>query len=53
MIETRKLAAVMFTDIVGYTNLMSKDEQKAMALLKKNRELQKYPLYETLLCLPK
>ncbi len=41
MTEQRKLAAVMFTDIVGYTALMSKDEQKAMALLKKNRELQK------------
>ena len=41
MTETRKLAAVMFTDIVGYTALMSRDEQKAMALLKKNRELQK------------
>ncbi len=41
MTEKRKLAAVMFTDIVGYTALMSKDEQKAMALLKKNRELQK------------
>jgi len=40
MTEQRKLAAVMFTDIVGYTALMSKDEQKAMALFKKNRELQ-------------
>ena len=39
MTEQRKLAAVMFTDIVGYTTLMSKDEQKALALLKKNREL--------------
>ena len=41
MKETRKLAAVMFTDIIGYTALMSKDERKALALLKKNRELQK------------
>lgn len=41
MKEIRKLAAVMFTDIAGYTTLMSKDEQKAMTLLKKNRELQK------------
>ena len=40
MNDQRKLAAVMFTDIVGYTALMSKDEQKAMALLKENRELQ-------------
>ena len=40
MTEQRKLAAVMFTDIAGYTALMSKDEQKALALLKKNREMQ-------------
>jgi len=40
MTEKRKLAAVMFTDIAGYTALMSKDEQKALALLQKNRELQ-------------
>ena len=40
MTEKRKLAAVMFTDIAGYTALMSKDEQKALALLRKNRELQ-------------
>jgi len=39
--ETRKLAAVMFTDIAGYTALMSKDEQKAMAIVKENRMLQK------------
>ncbi|MCK5148982.1 tetratricopeptide repeat protein [bacterium] len=41
MTEQRKLAAVMFTDIVGYTALMSKDEQKVLTLLQKNRELQK------------
>jgi adenylate cyclase len=41
MKEHRKLAAVMFTDIAGYTSLMSKDEQKALALLQKNRDLQK------------
>jgi len=43
--EQRKLAAVMFTDIAGYTALMSKDEQKALTLLQKNRELQQ-PLAE-------
>ena len=37
----RKLAAIMFTDIVGYTALMSQDEQKALELLKTNRELLK------------
>lgn len=41
MTETRKLAAVMFTDIIGYTTQMSKNEQKALSILGKNRELQK------------
>ena len=35
----RQLAAIMFTDIVGYTAIMGKDEQKALALLKKNKEI--------------
>src|SRR5450432_736095 len=41
MPQFRQLAAIMFTDIVGYTALMGNDEQKAFELLKKNRELQK------------
>jgi len=41
MSQTHQLAAIMFTDIVGYTALMGNDEQKAFELLKKNRELQK------------
>ena len=40
MNEQCKLAAVMITDIVGYTSLMSKDEQKTQALLQKNWDLQ-------------
>ena len=40
MTEERRLAAVMFTDIVGYTAMMSKDEHMALSLLEKNRELQ-------------
>ena len=36
---TRRLAAIMFTDIAGYTEQMSKDEDKAFALIKKKREL--------------
>jgi adenylate cyclase len=36
----------MFTDIVGYTALMGNNEEKAFALLKTNRELQK-PVIET------
>ena len=35
----RKLAAIMFTDIVGYTELTSTDEEKAFNLIKKKREL--------------
>ena len=41
MSQSRQLAAIMFTDIAGYTSLMEKDEQKAIELLKTNRELQK------------
>lgn len=37
----RKLAAIMFTDIVGFTSLMGEDENRALALLQKNREFQK------------
>jgi class 3 adenylate cyclase len=44
-VSTRQLAAVMFTDIVGYTALMGNDEQKAFQLLRKNREIQK-PIIE-------
>ncbi len=36
----RRLAAIMFTDIVGYTALMGKDEKKAFECLKKNRRIQ-------------
>jgi len=35
----RKLAAIMFTDIVGYTSLMGSDEAKAMQLLHTNRRI--------------
>ncbi len=45
MPQSRQLAAIMFTDIVGYTALMGDDEQKAFEILTKNRELQK-PLIE-------
>ena len=40
MTQSRQLAAIMFTDIVGYTALMGEDEQKAFELLRKNREIQ-------------
>jgi adenylate cyclase len=41
MPQTRQLAAIMFTDIVGYTALMGNDEQKAFELLNINRAIQK------------
>lgn len=37
----RKHAAIMFTDIVGYTALMGKDENRALSVLQKNREIHK------------
>lgn len=46
MTSSRQLAAIMFTDIVGYTALMGHDEKKAFDILRKNRLLQK-PLIET------
>src|SRR3954467_8377201 len=45
MSSTRQLAAIMFTDIVGYTTLMGNDEESAFEILHKNRQLQK-PLIE-------
>ena len=45
MSQSRQLAAIMFTDIVGYTALMGNDEQRAFELLNKNREIQK-PIIE-------
>jgi adenylate cyclase len=45
MSQTRHLAAIMFTDIVGYTALMGNDEKKAFELLSKNRWIQK-PIIE-------
>jgi TolB-like protein/class 3 adenylate cyclase/Tfp pilus assembly protein PilF len=41
MSQSRQLAAIMFTDIVGYTALMGEDEQRAFNLLNKNRQLQR------------
>ena len=41
MPQTRQLAAIMFTDIVGYTALMGNDEEKAFDLLRKNRQVQR------------
>ena len=40
-----QLSAIMFSDIVGYTALMGRNEAKALELLKRNRKIQK-PLIE-------
>jgi class 3 adenylate cyclase len=45
MLQSRQLAVIMFTDIVGYTALMGNYEQKAFAILNKNRALYK-PIIE-------
>ncbi len=37
----RRLAAIMFTDIVGYTALMGSDEDKAFQVIRKNRRIHK------------
>ena len=39
MSQSRQLAAIMFTDIVGYTALMEQDEKKAFDVLKKNLDI--------------
>ena len=36
--QHRRLAAIMFTDMVGYTAVMGEDEPKALRLLQKNRD---------------
>lgn len=40
MPENRRLTAIMFTDIVGYTALMGKDERKAHEMIYANRKIQ-------------
>ena len=45
MSQVRQLAAILFTDIVGYTALMGNDEKKAFHLLRINREIHK-PIIE-------
>jgi len=37
--EKHKLAAIVFTDLVGFTRIMGRDEQEGLELLQKQREL--------------
>ena len=37
--ETRKLAAIMFTDMVGYSALSQRDDKLALELLEEHRQL--------------
>ena len=46
MPQSRQLAAIMFTDIVGYTALMGKDEVEAINVLERNRLLHKSAIQE-------
>jgi len=44
--KQRRLAAIMFTDIVGYTSLMGKDEDQAFKILHKNREIHRTMIHK-------
>jgi class 3 adenylate cyclase len=41
MSQSRQLAAIMFTDIVGYTAMMGKDSDKALELVRISKKIQK------------
>ena len=40
---TRRLSAIMFTDVVGYSTLMAADELRALGLLRSHEESQPCP----------
>ena len=44
-IVKRQSAAVMFTDIAGYTDIMAIDEEKALLLLQEKRQVLKQPVF--------
>lgn len=41
MNKTRRIAVVMFSDVVGYTAMMGEDEATALTMLQKNHQMQK------------
>jgi len=40
MPENRQLAAILFSDIVGYTSMMEQNEANTLEIVRKNREIQ-------------
>ena len=40
--EERRLTAILFSDISGYSTLMGENEEKALALLEKNRKIHRF-----------
>jgi class 3 adenylate cyclase len=48
MTQTRQLAAIMFTDIVGYTALMGNDEKKHLNYLIKTGRFKNQSLNNTM-----
>jgi adenylate cyclase len=46
MPEHRQLAAIMFTDIVGYTAMMQKNEQHAISLLDRHQSILEKKIHE-------
>ena len=38
-VKNRRLSAIMFTDLVGYSALMNRDESAALNVVKTNKEI--------------
>ncbi|MES2647439.1 MAG: adenylate/guanylate cyclase domain-containing protein [Bacteroidota bacterium] len=37
--QQRRLAAILFTDIVGYTSIMQRNEQQAVTIIKRHNSV--------------
>ena len=51
MSQSRQLAAIMFTDIEGYTAIMQQNEQQALSLRKRHREVLQKNIHNTMAAL--